>query len=89
MTTGVFEPSPGPEGDVWVLLYEEGQRVPARLGRDDLLSGEPLPQPPLLGRVVARPTVPLDEVTTYRASKPANWQPGVIFGYLGAGAGVV
>ncbi|MBW1879656.1 MAG: tolB protein precursor protein [Deltaproteobacteria bacterium] len=89
MTTGVFEPSPGPEGDVWVLLYEEGQRVPARLGRDDLLSGEPLAQPPLIGRVAARPTVPLDEVTTYRASKPANWQPGVIFGYLGAGAGVV
>jgi hypothetical protein len=89
MTTGVFEPSPGPDGDVWVLLHEEGERIPARLERDDLLTGDPLAQPSLPGRVTARPTTPLDEVTPYRATKPRNWQPGVIFGYLGAGAGVV
>jgi len=90
MTTGVFEPSAGPDGDMWVLLYDEGKRVPARLDRNDLLPGEPRPQPPLPGRTVAaRPVVPLDEVTPYRATKPANWQPGMIFGYLGAGAGMV
>ncbi len=88
VTTGLFEPSPGPEGNLWTLFHLSGERKPAMLRANQMLTfavddatkvaaapPSPLPQRSLVG---AEP---------YKAFTRENIDLGPIMGFAGAGGG--
>ncbi len=86
LTTGVFEPGPGPEGSLWVLFHQSGERRPSLLRAPKMLSlpTEPSPPaeppPPLAFR-------PLTNAEPYHSFARQNLELGPIFGFAGAGSG--
>lgn len=86
MTTGLFEPCPGPEGGLWTLFHQSGQRVPALLKAQRMLSP---PEQPIAAGEPAEPLVQntLGEARNYDPLAWQNIDVGPIFGYAGAGGG--
>ncbi|MFY1831062.1 tolB protein precursor protein [Myxococcus fulvus] len=86
LTTGVFEPGPGPEGSLWMLFHVSGERKPAVLRPPRMLAldvpPEPPPEPP--NPLAVRP---LTDATPYRPFARQNLEFGPIFGFAGAGGG--
>ncbi len=84
LDTGVFDPSPAPDGGLWVLWHHGGQRVPVKLPASALTPGKP--EPPLAsGRPRTLASRPLLGATPYDPLKPRNWELGNLFGLFGAG----
>jgi hypothetical protein len=86
VTTGVFEPGPGPEGSLWLLFHKSGERRPALLRPPKMLSLTTEAAPP------AAPPVPmafrpLTSAENYRPFARQNIEVGPIFGFAGAGSG--
>lgn len=86
MTTGLFEPCPGPDGGVWALFHQSGQRVPSLLKTQRMLN------PPEQPIAAGEPADPLVQNTLGEARKydPLDWKNidiGPVFGYAGAGGG--
>ncbi|WNG45630.1 tolB protein precursor protein [Archangium minus] len=88
VSTGLFEPSPGPDGNLWLLFHLSGERKPALLRSQQLLSFEvaqatkadagppsPLPQRSLQG------------AEAYRPFARENIDLGPIMGFAGGGGG--
>jgi hypothetical protein len=86
LTTGVFEPGPGPEGSLWLLFHMSGERKPAILRPPRMLAldvpKEPTAEPP--GPLAARP---LTDAQAYQPFTRQNLEFGPIFGFAGAGGG--
>lgn len=87
LTTGVFEPGPGPEGSLWMLFHQSGERRPARLEAPKMLNlptaGADVPaEPPV--PLAARP---LDNAQDYRPLAWENIEFGPFLGFAGAGSG--
>ncbi|NMO14979.1 PD40 domain-containing protein [Pyxidicoccus fallax] len=86
LTTGVFEPGPGPEGGLWLLFHMSGERRPAILRPPRMLAVdvpvEPAPEPP--GPLAVRP---LTDAQAYQPFARQNLEFGPIFGFAGAGGG--
>jgi hypothetical protein len=86
VVTGVFEPGPGPEGGLWMLFHQSGERRPSLLRPAKMLSlplaaaSPPAPPAPMAVR-------PLDAAEYYRPFAQQNIEVGPIFGFAGAGAG--
>ncbi|WP_041792438.1 PD40 domain-containing protein [Stigmatella aurantiaca] len=87
LTTGVFEPGPGPEGSLWMLFHQSGERRPALLRAPKMLNlamtatdvpAEP-PQP-LASR-------PLTNAQDYQPLAWENIEFGPFLGFAGAGSG--
>jgi len=86
--TSLFDVSPGPDGGLWALWHRGGERVPARLLRQDLVDyGADEAPPPDEPRLLA--THSLQGATPYLSLAPQNWQLGNLMGFLGAGSGVI
>jgi hypothetical protein len=86
LTTGVFEPGPGPEGALWVLFHQSGERRPSLLKAPKMLSlptdtAPPAEPPPPLA------FMPLTSAEQYRPFAGKNIEFGPIFGFAGAGSG--
>ncbi len=86
VTTGVFEPGPGPDGGLWMLFHQSGERRPSLLRPPKMLS---LPRRQRRSRRrlprrwrYARWT----EAENYRPFAGQNIEVGPIFGFAGAGA---
>jgi hypothetical protein len=88
VSTGLFEPSPAPDGNLWLLYHLSGERKPALLRSQQLMNiavaqadkadaapPSPLPQRSLAG---AEP---------YRPFARENIDLGPILGFAGAGGG--
>ncbi len=86
LTTGVFEPGPGPEGSLWVLFHQAGERRPSLLKAPTMLSlpteAAPPPAPP-----TPLAFTPLGGAEHYRPFARQNIEVGPIFGFAGAGSG--
>ncbi|MFY2557568.1 tolB protein precursor protein [Corallococcus terminator] len=86
LTTGVFEPGPGPEGGLWMLFHVSGERKPAVLRPPRMLAlevaPEPPPEPP--NPLAVRP---LTDAQAYEPFSRKNLEFGPIFGFAGAGGG--
>ncbi len=86
LTTGVFEPGPGPEGSLWTLFHLSGERRPALLRPPRMLSldvaAAPPPEPP-----TTMATRALTDAQPYRPFARQNLEFGPIFGFAGAGGG--
>ncbi|HYI02378.1 tolB protein precursor protein [Hyalangium sp.] len=86
VTTGIFEPGPGPEGALWVLFHQSGERRPSLLRAPKMLSLATEESPP-----AAPPTplafMPLAGAEQYRPFTRQNIEVGPIFGFAGAGSG--
>jgi hypothetical protein len=86
LTTGVFEPGPGPEGGLWMLFHMSGERRPSLLRPPRMLAlevpaqGTPEPPTPLAVR-------PLADAQNYRPFTRQNLEFGPFFGFAGAGGG--
>ncbi len=87
LTTGVFEPGPGPEGSLWMLFHMSGERKPAVLRPPRMLAVD-VPAETL----AAEPATPmavrsLTDAQNYRPFTRQNLEFGPIFGFAGAGGG--
>ncbi len=86
LVTGVFEPGPGPEGSLWMSFHHAGERRPATLRPEKMLSlnVESLPpaDPP-----VAMAQRALTDATPYRPFAWENLELGPVMGFAGAGGG--
>jgi hypothetical protein len=86
VTTGVFEPGPGPEGALWVLFHQSGERQPSMLRAPKMLSLVTEASPP-----ASPPTplafMPLTGAENYHPFARQNIEVGPIFGFAGAGSG--
>lgn len=86
VTTGVFEPGPGPEGGLWMLFHQSGERRPSLLRASKMLSLATEAAPP-----AEPPTplafMPLTGAENYRPFAKQNIEVGPIFGFAGAGSG--
>jgi len=86
VTTGVFEPGPGPEGGLWMLFHQSGERRPSLLRSSKMLSLPTEASPP-----AEPPTplafTPLTGAENYRPFARQNIEVGPIFGFAGAGSG--
>lgn len=86
LTTGVFEPGPGPEGGLWMLFHMSGERRPAVLRPPRMLAldvptqGAAEPPNPLAVRS-------LTDAQNYQPFARQNLEFGPIFGFAGAGGG--
>jgi hypothetical protein len=86
VTTGLFEPSPGADGNIWVLMHLSGQRVPSQLRKDRFLT-QPLPAS---GPGEAAPPLAVQSLAGARDYNPwarENFELGPIFGFAGGGSG--
>ncbi|HSP79117.1 MAG TPA: tolB protein precursor protein [Myxococcaceae bacterium] len=86
VTTGVFEPCPGPEGNLWTLFHVSGERKPALLRAQKLLSF-PVDESPRPEAPAALPQRPLASAEAYRPFTWENIDMGPIIGFAGAGGG--
>ncbi len=86
VVTGVFEPGPGPEGGLWMLFHQSGERRPSLLRSPKMLSlamaAAPQAAPP--SPMAVRP---LGDAEFYRPFARQNIEVGPIFGFAGAGSG--
>ncbi|WP_224247743.1 M61 family metallopeptidase [Hyalangium gracile] len=86
VTTGIFEPGAGPEGGLWVLFHQSGERRPALLRPPKMLSlpteAAPPPAPP-----APLAFMPLTGAEPYQAFARQNIELGPIMGFAGAGSG--
>nr|WP_217918679.1 tolB protein precursor protein [Myxococcus sp. AM010] len=86
LTTGVFEPGPGPDGGLWMLFHVSGERRPAVLRPPRMLAldvpAEPPPEPP--NPLAVRP---LTDAQNYEPFTRQNLEFGPFFGFAGAGGG--
>lgn len=82
ITTGLFTPSPGPNGGVWSLFHYAGQRVPAQLteqdlkDRDEYAFGPDVPEREFETRS-------LEDAKKYNPFRIRNWEINNAFGILG------
>lgn len=86
LATGVFEPGPGPEGRLWMTFHHAGERRPATLRPEKMLSipVESLPPPEPPPALVERE---LKDAQKYEAFARENFELGPIMGFAGAGGG--
>ena len=80
--TGLFNPSPGPDGDIWALHHHAGRRTPTRLVDEnigDFEFEEAAPDVPS----VELPEVSLDQDRKYKSLALRNWRIDNGFGLLG------
>ncbi|PTL80534.1 PD40 domain-containing protein [Vitiosangium sp. GDMCC 1.1324] len=88
VATGLFEPCPAPDGNVWLLYHLSGERKPALLRSQQLMtfqvpqvsSAEVAPPSPL-------PQRSLEGAQTYKPFARENIDLGPILGFAGAGGG--
>ncbi|XXF76054.1 tolB protein precursor protein [Myxococcaceae bacterium GXIMD 01537] len=86
VNTGVFEPAPGPDGSLWMLFHQAGERRPATLRPEKMLAlpveSEAVPEaaPPMAARK-------LEDATPYEPFAWKNLELGPIMGFAGAGGG--
>jgi hypothetical protein len=86
VTTGVFEPGPGPDGSLWLLFHQSGERRPAQLQATKMLnlpteaSPPPAPPAPLAFKT-------LSAAEPYRPFARQNIELGPFMGFAGAGSG--
>jgi hypothetical protein len=88
VTTGLFEPSPGPEGNLWTLFHLSGERKPALLRANQLMSIAVADA----GKAQTGPPSPLPHrsltgAEPYRPFTRENIDMGPIMGFAGAGGG--
>ncbi|HYO59146.1 tolB protein precursor protein [Archangium sp.] len=88
VSTGLFEPSPAPDGNLWLLYHLSGERKPALLRSQQLMSLEVAQA----GKAEAGPPSPLPQrslvgAEPYRPFARENIDLGPILGFAGAGGG--
>jgi hypothetical protein len=86
VVTGVFEPGPGPEGALWMLFHQSGERRPSLLRAPKMLN-LPLAAAPQAAPPSPMAVFPLDKAEFYRPLARQNIDIGPIFGFAGAGSG--
>ncbi len=86
VVTGVFEPGPGPEGALWMLFHQSGERRPSLLRPLKMLS-LPVDEPPEAAPPAPLAFRPLTGAEDYRPFAFKNLEVGPIFGFAGAGSG--
>ena len=86
VSTGVYEPAPGPEGGVWLLLHKGAKRRPTLAPAESLKPRETLAIGPD-GPVRTLPSRALPGAEAYAPFAAENWEMGSIFGFFGAGVG--
>jgi hypothetical protein len=86
VATGLFEPCPGPEGNVWSLFHLSGERQPSLLRAQRMLSF-PVAAAPADGTPSPLPQRPLTEAVPYRPFAWENIDIGPVMGFAGAGGG--
>ncbi|RMG16247.1 MAG: tolB protein precursor protein [Deltaproteobacteria bacterium] len=84
ISTGLFDVSPGPDGDLWALFHYAGRKRIVRVPKAKLLT---LEAPPASSPAEPRrlPRRPLRGAVAYDAFTPRNWELGTLFGFFGAG----
>lgn len=87
VTTGVFDPAPGPEGGLWTLLFMGGRRIPAHVASPQLLDVGRTPAAPAQATRPSGDTLSLAAAKPYQSYNPKNWQLDGIIGFAGAGSG--
>ncbi|MFL5351332.1 tolB protein precursor protein [Archangium sp.] len=88
VATGLFEPCPAPDGNLWTLYHLSGERKPALLRSQQLMSFEvPAATPADLGAPSPLPQRSLEEAQTYKPFARENIDLGPILGFAGAGGG--
>jgi hypothetical protein len=86
MVTGLSDTSPGPDGNVWALLYRGGRKHPVQLDAEHLAPRETLAMAPTDGLPLLERTT-LDADLPYRPFALENLELGPIFGFGGAAPG--
>ncbi len=88
VSTGLFNPSPGPDGSLWALHHKSGRRRPARLPAEDFQTVDSRSKGPTSTHP-GHPTTSLEGSQNYSALKPWNWSLDNGFGLLGvSGSGI-
>jgi hypothetical protein len=84
--TGLFTPSPGPNGGAWALFHYSGRRVPVQLSSEKLSTfRESKSHPDIPARGFRR--LSLDGSRSYQPLALKNWRVNNGFGVLGITAG--
>lgn len=83
---GIFEPAPGPDGDLWATLHAQGRKRPVRVPTAAMLEGQVREQPDP-SPASEHPRVDLSEAQPYRGLSVKNWQAENLFGVAAAGPG--
>ncbi len=88
VTTGLFEPSPGPDGNLWLLYHLSGERKPALLKSQQLMTiATAAPSQAGAQAPAALPQRSLEGAEPYRPFARENIDLGPILGFAGAGGG--
>ena len=84
VATGLFDVGPGPDGGVWALFHHGGERQPALIKADQLLSAETVAQiPPDAPRAFGR--TELANSQPYSMFNISNWEPGNPYALISGG----
>lgn len=78
VSTGIYDPSPGPDGSVWALHHQTHERLPVRL-TGAALRNEPVPQSAPDGVPGPTPRMSLLVDREYDPLALENWRPGALF----------
>lgn len=78
VTTGLYDPSPGPDGSIWALHHQSHRRLPVRLV-GSALRGEPVAQVPEDTPPAPLPRLSLLVDREYNPLALENWRPGALF----------
>ena len=87
VVTGLFEPSPAPDGNLWTLFHVSGERKPALLRAQQLKSFAVTPGAQEVGPPSPLPQRSLAGAEPYDPLSPKNIDLGPILGFAGAGGG--
>jgi hypothetical protein len=82
VSTGLFNPSPGPDGSLWALHHRSGMRKPVRLPAEDVQTFDTRDDGPTAPRGDL-PSASLDGSQNYSALQLSNWRLDNGFGLLG------
>jgi hypothetical protein len=86
IATGLFDPTPTPEGGAWAMLHRNGRRQPVRLAPSSLGQREVV-QMGTPGEVPVLAVRSLGDAEPYRPFQAQNLELGPIFGFGGVGGG--
>jgi hypothetical protein len=78
VTTGLYDPSPGPDGSVWALHHQSHRRLPVRLV-GSALRDQPVAQAAPDTAPVPLPRMSLLVDREYDPLALENWRPGALF----------
>ncbi|WP_434388405.1 tolB protein precursor protein [Melittangium boletus] len=87
VATGLFEPAPAPDGNLWTLFHLSGERQPALLRSQQLKSYATVRGGQEAGPPSPLPRRSLEGAEPYQPFNRKNIDLGPILGFAGAGAG--